>query len=94
VRALCDVGRSTKSKKSGYIGQKGIGFKSVFRITDAPQIHSAGFHIAFDISQSSLGYILPSWVGPNPKIPKEIPKTLNPKTKTPSKPIYSWKKTL
>lgn len=42
VRALCDVGRSTKSKLTGYIGQKGIGFKSVFRISDAPQIHSAG----------------------------------------------------
>lgn len=33
VRALCDVGRSTKGKGGlGYIGQKGIGFKSVFRV--------------------------------------------------------------
>jgi hypothetical protein len=31
MRALCDVGNSTKSFRTGYIGQKGIGFKSVFR---------------------------------------------------------------
>ena len=31
VRALCDVGKSTKgAHRAGYIGQKGIGFKSVF----------------------------------------------------------------
>ena len=32
VRALCDVGRSTKTGGLGYIGQKGIGWKSVFRV--------------------------------------------------------------
>src|SRR5665213_1163168 len=30
VRAICDVSRSTKSKAKGHIGEKGIGFKSVF----------------------------------------------------------------
>ncbi|GFH15830.1 DUF3883 domain-containing protein [Haematococcus lacustris] len=34
LRALCDVGRSTKANVSGYIGQKGIGFKSVFRVRE------------------------------------------------------------
>src|SRR5215216_2330126 len=38
VYALCDVGSSTKTKVLGYIGEKGIGFKSVFRISDRPQI--------------------------------------------------------
>lgn len=34
VRALCDVGNSTKGGSiAGYIGQKGIGFKSVFRVS-------------------------------------------------------------
>lgn len=34
IRALCDVGNSTKKGSgSGYIGQKGIGFKSVFRVS-------------------------------------------------------------
>jgi hypothetical protein len=33
IRALCDVGNSTKKGSNvGYIGQKGIGFKSVFRV--------------------------------------------------------------
>uniref|UniRef100_A0A8W8JQP2 Protein NO VEIN C-terminal domain-containing protein n=1 Tax=Magallana gigas TaxID=29159 RepID=A0A8W8JQP2_MAGGI len=63
IRALCDVGRSTKGKhKAGYIGQKGIGFKSVFRVTDEPEIHSNGFHIKFDVHSGPTGYILPQWV--------------------------------
>jgi hypothetical protein len=34
------------------------------RVTDAPQIHSNGFHIAFDLSHhQSLGYVLPEWLG-------------------------------
>lgn len=33
IRALCDVGNSTKKEPTaGYIGKKGIGFKSVFRV--------------------------------------------------------------
>ncbi|XP_056016364.1 uncharacterized protein LOC125663893 [Ostrea edulis] len=63
IRALCDVGRSTKGKhKAGYIGQKGIGFKSVFRVTDGPEVHSNGFHIKFDVQSGPTGYILPHWV--------------------------------
>ena len=32
IKALCDVGNSTKKgSNAGYIGKKGIGFKSVFR---------------------------------------------------------------
>ena len=34
IRALCDVGNSTKKgSNAGYIGQKGIGFKSVFQVS-------------------------------------------------------------
>ncbi|KAL3859496.1 hypothetical protein ACJMK2_009715 [Sinanodonta woodiana] len=63
IRALCDVGRSTKGKhKYGYIGQKGIGFKSVFRVTDCPEVHSNGYHIRFDVNDGPMGYILPNWV--------------------------------
>ncbi|XP_039991364.1 protein NO VEIN isoform X3 [Xiphias gladius] len=62
IRAICDVGRSTKGKhKYGYIGQKGIGFKSVFKVTDCPEIHSNGFHLRFDKTCGSMGYILPHW---------------------------------
>ncbi|KAK9081153.1 hypothetical protein Syun_030516 [Stephania yunnanensis] len=63
IRALCDVGSSTKKGSSaGYIGQKGIGFKSVFRVTDAPEIHSNGFHVKFDIGEGQIGFVLPSLV--------------------------------
>ncbi len=63
VEALCQVGKSTKAKEQGYIGEKGIGFKSVFRITDRPAIHSNGFHFELpekDV-ESGLGYIVPVW---------------------------------
>ncbi|XP_074643214.1 uncharacterized protein LOC141900295 isoform X2 [Tubulanus polymorphus] len=63
MKALCDVGNSTKGKhKYGYIGQKGIGFKSVFRITDKPEVHSNGFHVCFDATSGPTGYILPHWI--------------------------------
>uniref|UniRef100_A0A3B4U8I9 Wu:fj29h11 n=1 Tax=Seriola dumerili TaxID=41447 RepID=A0A3B4U8I9_SERDU len=62
IKAICDVGCSTKGKhKYGYIGQKGIGFKSVFKVTDCPEIHSNGFHLRFDRTCGSMGYILPHW---------------------------------
>ncbi|KAF5465031.1 hypothetical protein F2P56_015064, partial [Juglans regia] len=65
IRALCDVGNSTKKgSNAGYIGQKGIGFKSVFRVTDAPEIHSNGFHVKFDISEGQIGFVLPTLVPP------------------------------
>ncbi|KDO34089.1 hypothetical protein SPRG_01363 [Saprolegnia parasitica CBS 223.65] len=53
VRALCDVGASTKASATGFIGQKGIGFKSVFTVTHAPEIHSNGFHLRFDANPST-----------------------------------------
>ncbi|TKY59983.1 hypothetical protein E2542_SST17078 [Spatholobus suberectus] len=65
MRALCDVGNSTKKgSNAGYIGKKGIGFKSVFRVTDAPEIHSNGFHVKFDISEGQIGFVLPTVVPP------------------------------
>ncbi|CAJ1939132.1 unnamed protein product [Sphenostylis stenocarpa] len=65
MRALCDVGNSTKKgSNAGYIGKKGIGFKSVFRVTDAPEIHSNGFHVKFDISEGQIGFVLPTVIPP------------------------------
>lgn len=44
-------------------GYKGLGFKSVFKVTDAPQLHSRGYHIKFDLADDpALGFVLPSWV--------------------------------
>lgn len=70
VQALCSVGRSTKAKKAGFIGEKGIGFKSVFQVSNTPEIHSNGFHFRFDMSdpEQHLGYIVPNWVSPDPSL--------------------------
>lgn len=67
VRAICSVGESSKSKeKSGYIGEKGIGFKSVFTVSDSPEIHSNGFHFKFDRTDENnlLGFVVPHWCEP------------------------------
>jgi hypothetical protein len=66
VRALCSAGESSKKDKSGYIGEKGIGFKSVFKVSDAPEIHSNGYHFRFDRSakEDLLGYVVPHWHQP------------------------------
>lgn len=64
IQAICSVGESSKSNdKAGYIGEKGIGFKSVFTVSDAPEIHSNGFHFKFDrtVEGNLLGYVVPHW---------------------------------
>jgi hypothetical protein len=63
VTALCRVGQSTKASRAGFIGEKGIGFKSVFTATDHPEIHSNGFHFRFDRADPAqvLGYVVPNW---------------------------------
>src|SRR5258708_7012972 len=63
--AICGV-RSTKRPEQETLGFLGIGFKSVFKITDRPQVHSGGFHFRFDRSAhndpaSTPWQILPIW---------------------------------
>jgi hypothetical protein len=67
VAALCSAGESSKKNKTGYIGEKGIGFKSVFKVTDAPEVHSNGFHFQFNRSDPAnvLGYVVPHWKEPD-----------------------------
>jgi hypothetical protein len=64
VRSICDIDLSTKKRaqangRRGYIGQKGIGFKSVFKVSNQPTIHSGNFHFMFDATQQGMGYTLP-----------------------------------
>lgn len=63
VRSLCDVANSSKKKRLGYIGEKGIGFKSVFRVTDEPLIVSNGFRFSLPLHDpdTNLGYVIPVW---------------------------------
>ncbi|MFH0226221.1 DUF3883 domain-containing protein [Vibrio furnissii] len=63
IKAISSVGSSTKSssKDAGYIGEKGIGFKSVFAVSPAPHIFSNGYHFSFKDRDklTGLGYIVP-----------------------------------
>jgi hypothetical protein len=61
VEALCRVGRSTKSESENQIGEKGIGFKSVFKIADVVSVSSGYYSFKFDKSTSNLGMITPEW---------------------------------
>jgi hypothetical protein len=63
VRAICDVGNSTKSgigHSTRYIGEKGIGFKSVFRVANVVFISSRHFSFKFDRTET-IGMIAPIW---------------------------------
>ena len=66
VNAICQVGETTKQKAQGYIGEKGIGFKSVFLVTDSPHIFSNGYHFCLPEhdEETGFGYIVPQWVNP------------------------------
>jgi hypothetical protein len=48
VEAITGLGVSTKIDDKTNIGKFGIGFKSVFAITDTPKISSAGFHFTIE----------------------------------------------
>ncbi len=61
VEAICRIGRSTKKDRSkGFIGEKGIGFKSVFKIADIVWISSQAYTFKFDRA-AQLGMIAPIW---------------------------------
>lgn len=51
VRSVCDIAESTKDEVS--IGRFGLGFKSVYTVTDLPEIHSGEENFAIE------GYVFP-----------------------------------
>lgn len=51
VRSVCDIAESTKNELS--IGRFGLGFKSVYTVTDLPEIHSGDEDFAIE------GYVFP-----------------------------------
>jgi hypothetical protein len=59
VRALCRTGRSSK-EGTGYIGEKGIGFKSVFKIANRAHVRSPPYYFELD-QHRELGMITPQW---------------------------------
>jgi hypothetical protein len=61
--AICSVGKSSKTGAQGYIGEKGIGFKSVFMVAWKVHIRSGGFSFYFKHRKgdSGMGMISPVW---------------------------------
>ncbi|PMD64854.1 uncharacterized protein K444DRAFT_554213 [Hyaloscypha bicolor E] len=63
VQAICTIGQSTKDGigfSKQHIGEKGIGFKSVFRVAKVVSISSGNFSFKFDKAEQ-LGLIAPIW---------------------------------
>lgn len=63
IEAICAVGSSTKKSETGTnssIGEKGIGFKSVFRVADLVWLSSRGYHIKWDRNRK-FGVLAPEW---------------------------------
>ena len=63
VEAICRIAQSTKKTEDhtkGFIGEKGIGFKSVFKVADVVWISSNNYSFKFD-REKILGMITPIW---------------------------------
>ncbi|KAF4462555.1 hypothetical protein FALBO_10629 [Fusarium albosuccineum] len=63
LRAICAIGKSSKVGAAGYIGEKGIGFKSVFMAAWKVHIQSNDFSFSFTHRKgdSGLGMVTPVW---------------------------------
>lgn len=64
VLSICRTGKSSKKSKRGYIGEKGIGFKSVFQVASKVLIQSNSFAFSFQYgggisSEDKLGIVTP-----------------------------------
>ncbi|KAI1094358.1 hypothetical protein F5B19DRAFT_490478 [Rostrohypoxylon terebratum] len=74
VESISKVRRSTKSGQkhlNDYTGEKGIGFKSVFRVADQVWISSRQYRFKFDKNER-FGMIAPRWADfPGPTSPEE-----------------------
>ncbi|GFG16303.1 hypothetical protein IFM61392_09435 [Aspergillus lentulus] len=74
LSAICSVGESTKAASHGYIGAKGIGFKSVFIAAWKVHIQSGNFsfHFKHNIGDLGLGMVLPVWEDPEHEFPDRL----------------------
>ncbi|CAG7555873.1 unnamed protein product [Fusarium equiseti] len=63
LKAICAIGKSSKVGATGYIGEKGIGFKSVFMAAWKVHIQSNNFSFSFTHRKgdSGLGMVTPVW---------------------------------
>lgn len=72
LEAICAVDQSSKVAMEGYIGQKGIGFKSVFMAAWKVHIRSGHFSFCFqhrpDDVDMGMGMIRPIWEEPEEEL--------------------------
>lgn len=80
VKAICGI-RSSKKPERGTLGYLGIGFKSVFKITDCPEVYSNGFLFKFDRNHADWDdptntpwHVIPIWID-KPSEVIDVPKT-------------------
>lgn len=63
IASLTNIGDSTKTKRkdvhSGYIGEKGIGFKAVFKVAHVVNISSGFYNFMLDTTQGMIGMLRP-----------------------------------
>lgn len=74
LRAICDIGNSSKVGSQGYIGEKGIGFKSVFMAAWKVHIQSGHFSFCFvhRKGDSGMGMVQPVWEEPKEELPHPL----------------------
>jgi len=78
VKAISGI-RSSKKPERGFLGYLGIGFKSVLKITDRPEIYSNGFQFKFDRTHwgdpsSTPWHVIPIWLD-KPSEPIDVSRT-------------------
>ncbi|CAF1355238.1 unnamed protein product [Adineta steineri] len=63
VLALCSLAVSTKTSQQQHIGEKGVGFKSVFAASNQPILFSHTWKFAFHVPGiDAMSYITPLWI--------------------------------
>ncbi|RSL98849.1 hypothetical protein CEP52_010094 [Fusarium oligoseptatum] len=74
LEAICSIGQSSKLATKGYIGEKGIGFKSVFMAAWKVHIQSGPYSFYFKHlpSDSGMGMITPVWQEPTEELPRHM----------------------
>lgn len=67
VQAICATAKSSKKDHSKSIGEKGLGFKSVFGVASQVHIQSGlwSFQFKHRKNEDGLGMITPLWTDPN-----------------------------
>lgn len=64
MESLCAVGCSSKADQINTIGEKGIGFKSIFKIADVVTIRSGSYSFELNTGPplGNVGMVLPIWL--------------------------------